>query len=70
MAETKRIGSKDLDLVKAVGGTRDFNLHKQTESLQKHLVVEALAYTDGNISKAAKLLGVSRPHLYNLMETK
>jgi two-component system NtrC family response regulator len=70
MAETKRIGSKDLDLVKTDGGTRDFNLHKQTESLQRRLVVEALAYTDGNISKAAKLLGVSRPHLYNLMETK
>jgi len=70
MAETKRITSKDLDLGKITGNTRDFNLDRQIKSLQKHLVVEALAYTDGNISKAAKLLGVSRPHLYSLMETK
>ena len=70
MTEGKRIASKDLDLVRNEGVARDFNLHKQIEQLQKRLVVEALAHTDGNISKAAKLLGVSRPHFYSLMETK
>lgn len=70
MTEGKRIASKDLDLVISDGGGRDFNLPKQIENLQKRLVVEALAYTDGNVSKAAKLLGVSRPHLYSLMEAK
>lgn len=70
MAETKRISSRDLDLEKAAGDKRDFNLRKQVEDLQKRLVVEAIAYADGNISKAAKLLGISRPHLYSLMETK
>lgn len=70
MAETKRISSKDLDLEKVAADKRDFNLRKQVESLQQRLVVEALAYADGNISKAAKLLGISRPHLYSLMETK
>jgi two-component system, NtrC family, response regulator len=70
MAETKRITAKDLDLSKVSGAAYDFNLRKQIENLQKRLVIEALAYTDGNISKAAKLLGVSRPHLYSLMETK
>jgi two-component system, NtrC family, response regulator len=68
MAENKRITSKDLDL--ETGERRDFNLRKQVEHLERRLIVEALAYTDGNISKAAKLLGISRPHLYSLMETK
>ncbi len=70
MAENNRVTAKDLDLEKSVGDRRDFNLRKQIESLEKRLVVEALAYTDGNISKAAKLLGISRPHLYSLLETR
>jgi two-component system NtrC family response regulator len=70
MAESKRITSKDLDLERSASDRRDFSLRKQIENLEKRLVVEALAYTDGNVSKAAKLLGISRPHLYNLMETK
>src|SRR5579863_7008288 len=70
MAENNRVTAKDLDLEKSGGDRRDFNLRKQIESLEKRLVVEALAYTDGNISKAAKLLGISRPHLYSLLETK
>jgi two-component system NtrC family response regulator len=70
MAESTRITAKDLDLEKMVAERRDFNLRKQVEGLEKRLVVEALTYSDGNISKAAKLLGISRPHLYNLMETK
>jgi two-component system NtrC family response regulator len=70
MAENKRVTAEDLDLGKLAASRRDLNLRKQVESLEKRLVVEALAYTDGNISKAAKLLGVSRPHFYSLMETK
>ncbi len=70
MAETKRIAAKDLDLESADRKPRDFNLHKQVETLEKRLVSEALAYTDGNVSKAAKLLGISRPHLYGLLEPK
>jgi len=35
--------------------------------VEKRLAAEALALSDGNISKAAKLLGVSRPHFYSLI---
>ena len=66
----RRITATDLDLETAAGEKRDFNLRKQIENLEKQLVTEALAYTDGNISKAAKLLGISRPHLYSLIEAK
>lgn len=67
MAENKRITAQDLDLEAAIGAPRDLNMRKEVESLEKRLVAEALACTDGNISKAAKLLGISRPHLYSLM---
>ncbi len=70
MAENSRLSAKDLDLEKPAGERRDLNMRKQIENLEKRLVVEALAYTDGNVSKAAKLLGISRPHLYSLMESK
>ena len=70
MAENKRITAKDLDLETLGGERRDFNMRKQIENLERRLVVEALAYSEGNISKAAKLLGISRPHLYSLIETK
>jgi two-component system NtrC family response regulator len=70
MAENKRISAKDLDLETASRNRRDFNLRNQVTILEKRLATEALAYTDGNVSKAAKLLGVSRPHLYSLIEAK
>jgi two-component system NtrC family response regulator len=66
MAEGKRITALDLDL-EAAAGARDLNLRKEVENLEKRLVTEALAYTEGNISKAAKILGISRPHLYSLI---
>jgi len=46
------------------------NLHSEIEKLEASLVREALALSEGNVSKASKLLGVSRPHLYNLMRGK
>jgi two-component system, NtrC family, response regulator len=70
MAENRHLTAKNLDLEKPAGDRRDFNMRKRIESLEKQLVIEALAYTDGNISKAAKLLGISRPLLYSLMDSK
>ena len=32
------------------------------------MIRQALAQTDGNISNAAKLLGISRPTLYDLLK--
>jgi len=34
---------------------------------ERAMVVTALARTNGNLAKAAELLGVSRPTLYDLM---
>ncbi len=67
MAETKRITAQDLDLGDIKVGDRDLNLRKEVAKVEKRLAAEALALSDGNISKAAKLLGVSRPHFYSLI---
>lgn len=37
------------------------------ESAERQAVITALARTDGNIVRAAELLGISRPTLYDLM---
>jgi two-component system NtrC family response regulator len=67
MAENKRITAQDLDLGDIKIGDRDLNLRKEVAKVEKRLAAEALALSDGNISKAAKLLGVSRPHFYSLI---
>ena len=67
MAENKRITARDLDLGDVKVGERDLNLRKEVARVEKRLAAEALALSDGNISKAAKLLGVSRPHFYSLI---
>jgi len=67
MAEGKRITAADLDLGDVKTGDRDLNLRKEVARVEKRLAAEALALSDGNISKAAKLLGVSRPHFYSLI---
>lgn len=67
MAEAKLITAADLDLAASVTEPRSMDLRLETEKLERSLVQEALAMTQGNVSKAAKLLGISRPHLYSLM---
>ena len=44
------------------------DLRSEIQKLEASLVQRALATSNGNISKAAKLLGISRPHLYGLMK--
>ncbi|WP_395701295.1 PEP-CTERM-box response regulator transcription factor [Aquabacterium sp.] len=45
----------------------DLTLSVIREAAERRAVLAALARTDGNILKAAELLGVSRPTLYDLM---
>ena len=51
----------------AGAGTSDLDLRAVREVAERQAVVAALARTDSNIQKAAELLGVSRPTLYDLM---
>ena len=67
MAEGNRITPEDLDLDDADGGAEILNLAKAREDAEKREIPRALARADGNITQAAKLLGISRPTLYDLM---
>jgi len=44
------------------------NLQAVREQAERHAAVRALGRANGNITKAAELLGISRPTLYDLME--
>ena len=68
MADGKFIIPADLDLPKMSSEPPSLDLRKEIEKLERDLVQKALAISGGNVSKAAKLLHVSRPQLYNLMK--
>jgi len=48
--------------------TASLDLRSEVEKLERAFAQKAIAMSDGNISKAAKLLRISRPHLYNLLK--
>ncbi|MDR1854026.1 MAG: PEP-CTERM-box response regulator transcription factor [Azoarcus sp.] len=68
MADGNRITADDLGL----GATGEeplehLNLRQVREAAERQAVVRVLARTNGNIARAAEILGVSRPSLYDLM---
>jgi two-component system NtrC family response regulator len=68
MAETNRIGAADIGLeAQTEVEPLSLNLRQVREDAEKHAVLRVLARVNGNLSKAAELLGVSRPTLYDLM---
>ena len=69
LAEGKLVTAADLDLegVEAEGG--DFiNLKAAREMADRRTIRRAIARTQGNISSAARMLGISRPTLYDLLK--
>jgi len=68
MADGKFISAEDLDLDMADGGGLPVNLKAAREEADRRAIRKALAQTDNNISNAAKLLGISRPTLYDLLK--
>ncbi len=67
MAEGPLINTEDLGLQVADVDLEPVNLRQIREKEECKALVKALARVDGNIAKAAKLLGVSRPTIYDLM---
>ena len=69
MADEKLITAADLDLAdKDEDGPELLNLKAAREIADRKAIRRAIARTQGNISNAAKLLGISRPTLYDLIK--
>jgi two-component system NtrC family response regulator len=68
MADARLVSAADLDLAAPAGeGALPLNLKSARESADRRVIVRALARSEGNISSTAKLLGISRPTLYDLL---
>ncbi|MEW4467242.1 PEP-CTERM-box response regulator transcription factor [Parasphingorhabdus sp. JC815] len=69
MADGKMIGVEDLDLAGVDNDATEFlNLKAAREAADRSAINRAISQTNGNISNAAKLLGISRPTLYDLLK--
>ncbi|HEX9807011.1 MAG TPA: helix-turn-helix domain-containing protein, partial [Alteraurantiacibacter sp.] len=69
MADGKLIGAEDLDLGDVHGeGEQTLNLKSAREQVDRKVIRHALARSEGNISSTARMLGISRPTLYDLLK--
>ncbi|HJR82809.1 MAG TPA: PEP-CTERM-box response regulator transcription factor [Sphingomicrobium sp.] len=69
MADGKSVTADDLDLPgKAETPELAINLRAARETADRRAIRQALSRTENNISGAAKLLGISRPTLYDLIK--
>jgi two-component system NtrC family response regulator len=68
MAEGAFVKADDLDLGEGNADDLQLNLKAAREAADRKAITRAVARTEGNISNAAKLLGISRPTLYDLMK--
>ena len=70
MADAKLVTAEDLDLGGADGDSSELplNLKSARERADRKVIRRALARSEGNISSSAKLLGISRPTLYDLLK--
>lgn len=66
MCEDKYI--TPLDLALATPQSLSINLRHVRQEAERSAIMQALSLTDGNYSAAAKLLGITRPTLYDLVK--
>jgi two-component system NtrC family response regulator len=71
MADGKTVTAADLDLSSTAAADDDamlINLRAAREVADRKAIRQAMSRSDNNISGAAKLLGISRPTLYDLLK--
>jgi two-component system NtrC family response regulator len=71
MADGKSVTASDIDLQAGVVPSEDalpINLRAAREIADRKAIRHAMSRTENNISGAAKLLGISRPTLYDLLK--
>ena len=69
MADARLVGADDLDLeADEDDAAQALNLKSAREKSDRAVIRHALARSEGNISSTAKMLGISRPTLYDLLK--
>ena len=70
MADGKLVMKDDLDLANGAADGEEawLNLRSAREAADRVAIRRAMTLSEGNISAAAKLLGISRPTLYDLLK--
>ena len=69
MADGRNVTAEDLDLPGSSSDEPDLiNLRSARELADRNAIRQAMSRTENNISGAAKLLGISRPTLYDLLK--
>ncbi len=70
MADAQQISARDLDLTTGAEADDTFplNLKQVRDEAELKTVTRALARADNNLAQASRLLGISRPTLYSLLE--
>ena len=69
MTDSRLITAEDLDLAPASAPSPDLDLRAARLRAEREVVQLAIARSNGVLAAAAKLLGISRPTLYGLLET-
>ena len=68
MVEGKQVTAADLGLSDVDTAGPDLNLREVRRQAESRAIKRALVFSAGNISRAAKMLGITRPTLYDLLE--
>ena len=68
MADGTKVTPADLELTSPYAKYADQDLKEARKALEKDLVHRALAHSEGNLTRTASELGISRPSLYDLMD--
>ena len=68
MADGTQITRDDIGLSEYADKTNEFiDLRQVRDDAERTAIVTALGRTDGNLARAAEILGISRPTLYDIM---
>jgi two-component system NtrC family response regulator len=68
MADAREITAEDLELANVEVKETPFDLREVRELSEMQAIKRAVHHADRNLSRAAELLGITRPTLYNLMK--
>ena len=68
MADGRLIDAADLELAPGAADAQDLDLRAARQRAEREVLQKAIGRSNGTLATAAKLLGISRPTLYTLME--